>query len=61
MIKPTHLITRLIFVLAVAQAITKASATDTNLGNSLLSGKELRVAITQVFKYIQLEPKVNKD
>lgn len=52
MTKLTHSITRLIFVLAVAQVVSKASAADKNFDNYLLSGKELKVAITQVFNIL---------
>jgi len=52
MVKGNHLITHLFFVVVVSQAVKKVSASaDMDIGNHLLSGKELKVAITHVFQY----------
>ncbi len=49
MIKFSHLISRLFFIAALAKMVNTENAADTNFGNSLLSGKDLKVVMTQVF------------
>lgn len=53
--KICHLKTRIFFIVAVAQMVRAGSVAGTNFDNSLLSGKELKVVMTQVFDFSNKE------